>query len=708
MEAEIDLRAILGFLRRQLRLILAVFFAVLVIASAILFAMTPLYTATTLVEVEPYDRNLLLPQNQLGPAPPADARIEGEVLLARSDNVLLMVIERENLVDSDEFGSARGLAGLLSFQREPSQPNSEEALRQTLRKLDARVSTKRHRGTFLMSISASSVDPDRAALLANAVAKAYIDAQVAAKIQSTMNAQDVLRGQVDAARQSVIDSDGSFDRFIDTNLGTIIQQTGNAELAGLQAEIDMLAAQRQSEAAEMASLQTHLVQRDYAGIAARLSDAAVAGLERERQELHDQIGRSGAMAAETDLRARLARVEDNLQSLGANAISARQAEIQRIQAIEASSRQSLRTAIVAGDLSADTLTQIYDLQQQAEMARRQYDQLMTRSQQLQAESALQLADSRVVSPALRPGNASFPNIPNLLLLAAAIGLIISIIVAFFYERFVGGITSDDQLAVIARTKTALPVPRARKQPDHHSVADLVVSAPISSFSEAIRRIRTTIDHTLAVGLGANTERAPIIMVTSAAPLEGKTTMALALARSYAQAGRNTLLIDCDLRQPALHDHLGVAASEGLTNTLKSGAPLDNFRTAMTEDRQTGLLTLIGSRASSAATDQLVAGRNFDRLLNAAAHAFDIVVLDTPPLGPVVDGTYIARKSDVVLMVVNWASTAQQDIRKALLSLDAATGAHTRLIPVLNQQKRTEPAYYRRAGGHCADAGSAGR
>lgn len=706
MEAEIDLRAILGFLRRQLRLILAVFLAILVIASAIVFSMTPLFTATTLVMVDPYDRNLLLPQNQLGPAPPADARIEGEVLLARSDNVLLTVIERENLVDSDEFGPDTGLAGLLSFLREPSRPNSEEALRRTLRKLDARVSTKRHRGTFLMSISASSADPDRAALLANAVAKAYIDTQVAAKIQSTMNARDVLLGQVNAARQSVIDSDGSFDRFIETSLGTIIQQTGNAELADIHAEIGMLAALRQSEAAEMASMQTQLAQRDYAALAARLADETVTGLERERQELLDQIGRSGATAAETDLRARLARVEDNLVSLGVRAISDRQAEIQRVQASEASARQSLRTAILAGGLSPDTLAQIYDLQQQTEMARRQYDQLMARSQQLQAESALQLADSRVVSPALRPGSASFPNIPNLLLLAAVIGLISGIIVAFLCERFVGGITSDDQLAIIARTKTALPVPRARKQPDHHSVADLVVSAPISTFSEAIRRIRTTIDHALAAGLNADPERAPIIMVTSAAPLEGKTTMALALARSYAQAGRNTLLIDCDLRQPALHDHLGVEASEGLTNTLKSGAPLDNFRTAMTEDRQTGLLTLIGSRASSAATDQLLAGRNFDRLLNAAAQAFEIVVLDTPPLGPVVDGTYIARKSDVVLMVVNWASTAQQDIRKALLSLDAAAGAHTRLIPVLNQQKRAAPAYYRRAGGHYAGTGRA--
>ncbi|MBE7732003.1 GumC family protein [Devosia faecipullorum] len=706
MEAEIDLRAILGFLGRQLRLILAVFLAVLVAASALVFAMTPLFTATTLVMVDPYDRNLLLPQNQLGPAPPADVRVEGEVLLARSDNVLLTVIERENLVDSDEFGPDQGLAGLLSFLREPSPPNPEEALRQTLRKLDARVSAKRHRGTFLLSISASSVDPDRAALLANAVAKAYIDTQVTAKIQSTMNAHDVLRGQVNAARESVIDSDGSFDSFIDTNLDTIIRQTGNAELADIHAEIGMLAALRQSEATEMASLQMQLVQREYAAFTTGLADAAVTSLERERQELLDQLERSGATAAETDLQARLAQVEDNLQSRGTQAISDRQAEIQRMHAIETSSRQSLRTAILSGGLSRDTLAEIYDLQQQAELARRQYDQLMARSQQLQAESALQLADSRVVSPALRPGSASFPNIPNLLLLAAAIGLAAGIIVAFLCERFVGGITSDDQLAIIARTKTALPVPRAKKQPDHHSIADLVVTAPISTFSEAIRRIRTTIDHTLAVRLDADPERAPIIMVTSAAPLEGKTTMALALARSYAQAGRNTLLIDCDLRRPALHDHLGVEASEGLTNTLKSGAPLDNFRTAMTEDRQTGLLTLIGSRASSAATDQLVAGRNFDRLLNAAAQAFEIVVLDTPPLGPIVDGTYIARKSDVVLMVVNWASTAQQDIRKALLSLEAATGAHTRLIPVLNQQKRSAPAYSRRSGGLYADTGPA--
>lgn len=697
MDAEIDLRAIFSFIKRQMQLVIVVFVAVLGLTAIYVFTLTPIYTATTLVMVDPSSKNLLLDQTQMGNNSVTDARIEGEVLLAKSDNVLLTVIDRENLVNNREFQAQLGFtARILSFLRlrEPTLPPPEQALRQTLSKLSSMVNVQRHRSTFLISISASSEDPEMAAKLANAVAKAYIDTQLSAKVQSTLDARDVLMQQVDTARQSVIDTDGSFDRYIQTNLGSIIEQTNNAELANLQSQISNLSSLRQSTSQEVATLQSQLAQQDFTALSNRLADEAIANLEQQRQSILGELS-SGSDTPEIDLRARLEAVENDIQTQAGARISGLQAQLQSTQSNESTLRQNLRTAILSSGLSPDELTEIYDMQQRADLARQQYDQLVARSQQLQAESTLQLADSRVVSPALRPGGASFPNPRTMLLLAGLVGLALGIGIAFLYENFVGGVTSDEQLATLAKTKSALAVPMAKALANQYSVADLVISSPLSPYAESIRRIRTNIDHSLSARIKPDSENAPIIMVTSTAPAEGKTTLSLSIARSYALAGRRTLLIDCDLRRPAVHHHLGVEASDGLSNALKSGAPLDNFRAAMTEDQQTGLLTLIGSRASNAATDQLVTSRNFDRLLSAAAKAFEVVILDTPPLGPVVDGTYIARKVDAVVMVVNWASTPQQDVRRALLSLDAAMPEDIPLIPVLNQQKLSATPYYYR-------------
>ncbi|NGP17870.1 GumC family protein [Devosia aurantiaca] len=555
MGGEIDLRSAFGFLQRQVRLIIIVFLATLLVAGSVILTMTPIYTATALVMVDPADKNLLDPQAQVGASNAVDARIEGEVLLAKSDNVLLTVIEEHDLVNNPEFRAGSGtLSQLLGFLRllEPANNTPEGAQQEALAKLSRMVSVERNRGTFLLSISVASENADQASLLANAVAAAYIETQLSAKVQSTIDARDLVLHQLGAARQAVIASDGSFDRYVGDNLATIIEQTGNPELSSIRSEVDRLGALRMAAAAEQATLQTALASGDYARIANTLADPTLTDLE--------------------------------LQARASTLIEDKRAALQQIQADEAAQLQALQRAILASDLSSNTLAEIYDLQQQAELARQQYDQLQARSQQLQAEATMQLADSRVVSPALRPAHASFPNTGLSLILVALSGLALGIGVAFIYEHFIGGITTDEQLAALAKTNMALTIPRAKTPSSHNSVSDLVLEAPLSAFSESIRRIRTNIDHQLAKKNINGQDRAPVVVVTSTVPGEGKTSAALALAQSYALSGRNTLLVDCDLRRPGLHEHLGLAPSRGLIDALAAQDPGTALKSAMVRTR----------------------------------------------------------------------------------------------------------------------------
>ncbi|QQR40374.1 AAA family ATPase [Devosia rhizoryzae] len=682
-------------MQRQLRLILVLSIVVLTAAVVVVLSLTPIYTATTLVMVDPADKNVLAPQSSTGSVAAADARIEGEVLLARSDNVLLTVIEREGLVGNPEFNHQPGLvARFLSFLRlrEPVDLDPDQVTQQALAKLARMTSVQRHRATYLLSISVASEDPDQAASLANAVAAAYIDTQLTAKVQSTMDARTKLLEQLDTARQDVVGSDGSFDRYVSQNLATIIDQTGNAELSRIKAELDRLGERRADEASELTALQKALGEQDFAALSSRLADPELTSLEAQRQVLLSAITEPSDEEART---AQLSSLDRELQSRATALIDGRRALVQEIQSDEASQSRNLRLAILSSALSSDTLTEIYDLQQRAELARQQYDQLQARSQQLQAEATLQLPDSRVVSPALRPADPSFPNTGIFLILAALSGLALGIGVAFIYENFIGGITTDEQLAALSRTSLALSIPRAKTQPSRGSVSDLILETPLSAFSEAIRRVRTNVDHQLTKKNFEGQNRAPVIAVTSTVPGEGKTTAALALAQSFALSGRKTLLVDCDLRRPGLHEHLGLAPAQGLIDALAADDPGAALKSAMVTDEDTKLLVLLGSHRSAGATDQLVTSRNFDKLIAGAARAFDVVILDTPPLGPVVDGLYIARKADAVIFLVQWASTSQQDVRRSLLALDGAIDDRNVLVPVLNRQEVAASSWHRR-------------
>src|SRR5690606_13643539 len=119
-----------------------------------------------------------------------------------------------------------------------------------------------------------------------------------------------------------------------------------------------------------------------------------------------------------------------------------------------------------------------------------------------------------------------------------------------------GVTSQEQLAAALKIPVAAAIPLEGERSGQGSAADLIVETPLSDFAESIRRTRAALDQTLLGGTRlappATTPLGRVVMVCSTNPEEGKTTLALALARAYALSGRATLLVDGDLRAPALH------------------------------------------------------------------------------------------------------------------------------------------------------------
>lgn len=192
----------------------------------------------------------------------------------------------------------------------------------------------------------------------------------------------------------------------------------------------------------------------------------------------------------------------------------------------------------------------------------------------------------------------------------------------------------------------------------------IVTRPLSPFAEAIRRIQLGVDVLAPKGKRC-------IFVTSAIPGEGKTTVAIALARQLSMTGASTLLIDADMRQPSVHRYLNEKVGDGLIGFLSRPQSADVEHLAIVSEAATGVSFVLGAQASATATDALLMSTRFDQLMDFAREKYDVVIIDTPPIGLVVDAAIVARHCVLGLFVVRYASTNQHQVRASLRDLRRA-------------------------------------
>jgi polysaccharide biosynthesis transport protein len=709
----IDLRSVLQLLRRRIWLIVLTTLLCLGVSGAALFALKPVYTATALVLIDPSKKNLLDADAQLAGSSSDSLRVDSEVELVKSETTLLEIARQLDLANDVEFGPRIALRDmLLSFFRiaEPKLPSGDEALSSVMSNLRDAITVQRRGLTFLIAVNGRSGRADFAAKLANAVARTYIQQQLEAKIASTLASRDKIQATLSEASTNVARSESAFDDLIDQNLARISESTGRTDLLELRRQIDDAAQFRTDAASAAATAEQSLKQRDWASVASSLKDQAVANLERQREALVASLqqAETGTQAA-IDLQASLKQIEDSLESTATAALSSLQEDVQKSQGQVSTLRGQLRTSVLGSDLPPDILTSIYGAQQAGSIARAQYQMLLTRQNDLDTQAALQVPDGRLVAEATKPSAPSFPNPRLILILAGLGGIALGIGIAVLIENYFGGFTSDGQAEALLKLPVAATIPRLKETKrgggEMVSVADALVVAPLSVFSESIRRVRVGIDQATRNSPPRTQESGAgrVIVVSSAAPGEGKTTTALSLARAYALSGLSTLIIDCDLRKPSIHRQLGMDASEGLLEYLVADSDSADLASIMTIDAGSRAQVILGSRRSDIATDQLIAGRTFSSLVAAARRNFDVIVLDTPPVGPVVDGLYLAGMADAIVFVVKWSSTPQQEVRSAVAALLGAKLPATAILAVLNQQDSNPRAYRAKYAGYYGES-----
>ncbi len=692
--AEIDLREMVSILRRRYRLIVLTVAIVLGVAFLYLAQATALYTSTTLILVDPAQKNLLSPElDGSVNASMASSLIESEVEILRSDSVLLAVIEAADLTRDAEFGPTLSLLDkfkqAVGIGARGSEAQGALLLNQTLSRLRDAVDVRRRGMTNLIALSVTAEDPERAASLANVVAATYIRLQVEAKSQSFLDARDVLEAQLAAAQRALAGSDAALATYIDDNLARLERESGSDAVAALRARLERANASRLAAKVTADDAASALAERDWSALADRLGNEALAALEGQRANLAARLGQTaeGSDAA-VDLRAGLKEIEAQLAREGEAAVASLRDEVMGLSSTGDQLRDDIRRELLSGDLSAETLSEIYGLQQEATIAQRQYDTLLTRMRDLEAQALVQVADSRVVSQAIAPSGASFPNTRMILALALVASLGLGVGLAFVSEYYVGGIHSANQLANVIPAKVASVLPKATQSVEQLGVADIIIDAPMSQYSESLRRLRANIDRFSP----ADAEGSRMVMVTSAIPAEGKSVTALALARTYAAAGKRTLLIDADMRKPTQNKLLGVTPASGLFEYLMQSGEDPHAADCYDVDPRSRVGVIFGRQRPDAPTDQPIQSEAFRRLIEDARHSFEVIVIDTPPLIPVVDARYVAAMADAVVMCVRAGETSQTDVRAAHEQLVDHAAPTTAILSVLTFQTAADHGY----------------
>lgn len=273
-----------------------------------------------------------------------------------------------------------------------------------------------------------------------------------------------------------------------------------------------------------------------------------------------------------------------------------------------------------------------------------------------------LITAQVVSPATVP---TAPSKPRRKLIDAAGGLIAVILaaaVALLVERGRPRVRSSVEIATVTGHDVLgrVPVSRSIRKGIAAALEDPLVGG-------GIRSLRTVIDHQ------ARDSAVRTLAVTSSVPGEGKSTVAASLAWSIAHLDARVLLIDADLRHPSLARVLGIAAKPGLVEVLRGETSL--ARAVTPSAGPNGLFVLATSGVAE--TGDLLA-RNLHALLREAAAAYDVVVVDTPPLLAGDDSTTIATMCDAVLMVV----TSGQQIRRLSDAARSLSAVKARVLGVL--------------------------
>ncbi len=689
---ELDLDGLIAIVRRQWRvagLCVAVFVA---LGIGYMLTAIPRYTARTSVLIDRGNRQVVEQLSTIGGVLDDEASVLSQVELLRSETIGLSAIDSLKLQDDPDFMAGRRNLALaaasamrsifdvrqwLGGDGQSRLDQIEAKRRQALAKLLDNLKVARVGRSYILEISYTATSPQLAAAVANAIADAYLTDKLDAKYDATRRAGDWLQRRIEELRQRSLESDLAVQRFRAAN-GLVTansklvsdQQLAELNSALIVARADTARARARSDRIEaiIASGETDAVVTDAleSSVIGSLREKYLESSKREA-EISRRLGQDHVQA----VRLRQEMTEYNRLMFDELRRIARsyQSELEVARSRERQITQGVRNATDVSVAAGETQVQLRELERAAETYRNLYQTFLQRYQEAVQQQSFPVTEARVISRAVPPAGASEPRLSLVLAICLALGCAAGGVAGAFREFRDRFFRTGEQVRDVLGLEYLGSVPLVELPPGRRppagpargevwrktEMSGFATEHPSSAFAETLRSARIAADVHID-------KLCKVIGFVSVLPGEGKSTIAMNFAQALARSAR-VLLIDADLRNPGATRALGSHAEEGLLEVLLEGRMPASV---MLADPDTGLkfLPAVVTRRMPHSSE-LLASAAMARLLAQLGAEFDYIVLDLPPLGPVVDARAVASRVDGFVMVVEWGGTSRKAVRDTL-------------------------------------------
>ncbi|HEY5868351.1 MAG TPA: polysaccharide biosynthesis tyrosine autokinase, partial [Candidatus Tectomicrobia bacterium] len=568
---------------------------------------------------------------------------------------------------------------LFAFRLESEDAQAGDKISLILRPLQSAVSQLHNnikasvlRGSEVIRLVAHATSPELAKTMATALIQEYIAFSLQRKTQEASQELNFIKQRLSATHASLQTREGELRHFKEAKKFVTLSGEAESNLKQIT-QFDTTLKQIQTSLQEAEELQRRLQRR---GSSMDLDRGTISTLGNapESSLLHSLAGRlSDLVIQEQALRVKYGTKHPNVQQVKAQIQEVKTKMVTEVSTLIAnlqSREAALRGIIRQYEARLGTLPQaeqeLANLTRQTQINGDVYAFLLKKREDAQILEARTISKVHMIDPPVTPGNPIQPKLSLNLIVAATLGLVLGLGLAYFVEYL------DDTIKTLEEAEQQVGLPLLGAIPEipvrsNPGQGLLVVpqlaggKVPGTAAAEALHSLRTNLQFS-DIG-GAPRKK---LAITSPQVGDGKTTVVANLALSFAAMGHKILLVDADLRRPQLAQIFNAPREPGLVETLRAEIRWSEAVRVVRENCH-----LLTSGAIPPNPSELLASRRMRALLSKWEAVYDYILVDAPAVMAVTDPVVVGTLCQGVLLVVRAHKTSPLAIRRALAQLDMA-------------------------------------
>jgi capsular exopolysaccharide synthesis family protein len=721
------LREYWRILRRRKWTVLSAALVVLTLVAIYTAREKPVYRASSMIEIEQENPDIVTVKEIFQLPSVSESYLNTQYKILKSDSLARLVIQKLHLDRPKRPKGGKADSG-------PTTPAAREQA--AVAGFEASLSVTPVPQSRLVTVSYDSPNPKLAAKIVNTLVATYTQQNLEAHWQASQQASAWLSKQLDGMKIKLENSEDKLQQYAQANGLLFLANSGgqdenivNQRLRQLQDELT----KAQANLYQKESLYRLVKAGDYAALPGVFDNGMMqqltvqlAGLEQQQAQLAPNFKPSYPKMREIE--SQIERIQDFLKQQQLQAARHIQDEYQAAQRRVALVQQAFEQQQNQANQVAEKLVQYNILKREVDSNKQLYEGLLHQMKEAGISAGLKASNIRVVDAAVPPIAPFKPRKFFNMVVGLFVGLVCGVSLAFLQEHMDDTLKTPDDIENFLRAPALAMIPSSRaprhhknghKQPAPALLEGLgapvpedvrkvlhsangngngngngsrngwlrVDSAPFqfSPLAEAFRGLRTSV-------LLSTASRPPkSLVLVSAEPAEGKTTICCNLAISLAQLGKRVLVVDADMRRPTIHEFFHLEKSSGLVNYLTADT---NWRSLL-QPSGTDRLDCLVCGPVPPNPSELIFSTQMRALIREASAEYDLVLLDAPPLLNVADGRILSTMVEGTIMVVKGSATPREMVRRAEIYISEVGG---RLIGVvLNDVDLRRDGYYHYAG-----------